>query len=383
MSIKIAIQGTALVLLLSILNHQQSTACAQGNLTPPGAPAPTMKSLSQIEPRTPISSVPYTISTGGSYYLTTNLFAGPGLGAVIIQADNVTVDLNGFTLANTNIGGVGISVQTAQKNLVVRNGTIQACSGNGVEARITTGCQFNNLGFFGNFIGLEGGSNTIVRGCIAANNTGDGISALNGSTISECTTAYNGRFGIVVNATTVVNLCSSTSNSVNGIRINGTNNVVSSCIVSLNVQEGIYSYGKNRITDCAVSANGSRGIFQSGGGGDWIEGCTVTDNGAYGIVTTGHAATILNNTASGNASGGITVSGDSGVIDGNAIISNGTGGSIGLNVANPSGTNNVIIRNRCIGQFNNYVITVPSKDAQRLSGGSGFVSTDPWANFSF
>ena len=63
----------ALALLLSTFNSQLSTLHAQGGLTPPGAPAPTMKSLAQIEPRTPISSVPFTISTAGSYYLTTNV----------------------------------------------------------------------------------------------------------------------------------------------------------------------------------------------------------------------------------------------------------------------------------------------------------------------
>jgi hypothetical protein len=41
---------------------------AQGSLTPPpGAPAPTMKTLDQIEARTPISSAPFTISAPGSY----------------------------------------------------------------------------------------------------------------------------------------------------------------------------------------------------------------------------------------------------------------------------------------------------------------------------
>jgi len=34
---------------------------AQGPLTPSGAPEPTMNTLGQVEPRTPISSLPYTI----------------------------------------------------------------------------------------------------------------------------------------------------------------------------------------------------------------------------------------------------------------------------------------------------------------------------------
>ena len=45
----------------------------QGSLAPPVAPQPSMRSLDQIEPRTPILSPPFTINTGGSYYLTGNV----------------------------------------------------------------------------------------------------------------------------------------------------------------------------------------------------------------------------------------------------------------------------------------------------------------------
>ena len=62
-------------------------ACAQGPLTPPGAPAATMKTLGLLEPRTAISNASYTISQPGSYYLTTNLVAtGHG---ITISSDNV------------------------------------------------------------------------------------------------------------------------------------------------------------------------------------------------------------------------------------------------------------------------------------------------------
>src|SRR5687767_7720762 len=86
---------SALLLLVFI---SASRVLGQGNLTPPGAPAPTMKTLDQIEPRIPIGSVPFTINAPGSYYLTGNLNTAT-TNAIIIRASDVTLDLRGFTLS--------------------------------------------------------------------------------------------------------------------------------------------------------------------------------------------------------------------------------------------------------------------------------------------
>jgi len=56
-------------------------AFSQGPLTPGGTPTPTMKTLTQIEPRTPIESLPFTITQPGSYYLTKNLAGVSGRAA--------------------------------------------------------------------------------------------------------------------------------------------------------------------------------------------------------------------------------------------------------------------------------------------------------------
>ena len=84
--------GFGMAFLLQVI----SVACfAQGDLVPPGPPGGTMKTLDQIEPRIPISRAPYVIASSGSYYLATNLVVDSG-DAIMIEADEVTLDLNGL-----------------------------------------------------------------------------------------------------------------------------------------------------------------------------------------------------------------------------------------------------------------------------------------------
>src|SRR5687768_1232856 len=76
-------------------------AFGQGSLTPPGSPGPTFKTLTQVEPRTPIASLPFTISAPGSYYLTTNLTGSTGIS---IRSSHVSLDLNGFAVTGSGAG---------------------------------------------------------------------------------------------------------------------------------------------------------------------------------------------------------------------------------------------------------------------------------------
>src|SRR5215471_6496790 len=101
---------------LSTINYQSLTCLAQGSLNPPGPPSPTMKSLDQIEPRTPVSSLPFSITNSVSYYLTTNLIAGSASG-VSISADNVTLDLSGFELVGGSALISGIVVSGTHTNI--------------------------------------------------------------------------------------------------------------------------------------------------------------------------------------------------------------------------------------------------------------------------
>src|SRR4051794_6471308 len=99
---------------LGCLSFSTMTVQAQGSLTPPpGAPVPVMKSLDQIEASTPLipgapgvtfntTNGTYTITQPGSYYLTGNLTKTNSGNCIHLAANNISLDLNGFTIFGTN-----------------------------------------------------------------------------------------------------------------------------------------------------------------------------------------------------------------------------------------------------------------------------------------
>ncbi len=165
---------------------------AQGPLTPPGAPAPVMKTLDQIEPRTPISSVPFTISQSGSYYLTRSLSVATG-DAITIAATDVTLDLNGFTLSSTAPGpgsGAAILLTDIERgNAAIRNGHI--CS-----TTTHSGTTFVKSGFLNGIRTVAGRSTVQVSELHITGMASAGIFA-GKSLVERCSVHTCGGSGIV------------------------------------------------------------------------------------------------------------------------------------------------------------------------------------------
>jgi len=188
--------------LLSTVNSLLAIAYAQGSLTPPGAPAPTMKSLDQIEARTPISSAPYVITKPGSYFLTTNLNVTAG-DAIDINASGVTLDLNGFTIASTAPGAAGTAIQleSGMNDLTIFNGHIRGgvtnnagiFGGNG----FLNGIYFSAYSPFGGFCSNVCVRGVSVYGCLSAGILITSAGNYNNASVIEgCTVQNVGGFGL-------------------------------------------------------------------------------------------------------------------------------------------------------------------------------------------
>lgn len=209
------------ILIIAVVSSFFATSAAfgQGSLTPPGAPAPTMKSLYQIEPRTPVGTATtpgnflaqFIINQPGAYYLTTNIFGESGKRGIQIEAGDVTLDLNGFSLIGHSNALHGIYFPfPATTNFTLRNGIIRGWSGG-------TGVQF---------FGVNG---TFEQLTVSANN--EGIRCGDGSQVRGCTVNDNIRSGIIVagaGCSILQNTCAG-NNTVNdsssgGIVVSGSGN---------------------------------------------------------------------------------------------------------------------------------------------------------------
>jgi hypothetical protein len=241
-----------------------------------------MKSLDQIEARTPISSAPFNITQPGSYYLVTNLVVTAG-DAIQINASGVTLDLNGFTISTTDSGttGIGIHFFNGQKDITITNGHIRGgitydsgtgtYSGGGFNlAMARTGDDpqnvlISNISISGCRTGINIGAGAVaVRFCaVRTISVGIGISA---RSVDQCVLNECGGSGI--SASVVANTVSTVTG--NGDAFFATE--VVNCF-------GTSASGKG--IDC-TSASNSVGISTSGIG---LEADTAQNS--YGRTTTG------------------------------------------------------------------------------------------------
>ncbi|MEM8834457.1 MAG: right-handed parallel beta-helix repeat-containing protein [Planctomycetota bacterium] len=388
-----------------------------GPLSPPAGPvASTAKPLGEIEPRVAINAVntPGTIGTAflisepGSYYLTGNVSVTNGFASgITVISNDVTIDLNGFTLEGNGSSGDGIFANFAQpRNITVRNGTVRGFN-NGIRLRTDSinGRLEDLLVENNSAIGAQVGFDFSVRDCVFRDNGTTGFSARSRLSLKDSSFISNAVTGVSgENDSTVVN-CIAHSSGGDDFRFFGTT-IFNNCQSVAAGLEGFDLGERCQLINCTAfdsffdGFSAQRSVFQNcvtnGCGADGFDAelctlsnCNATENLGVGFRLSN--CTLLGSLAQENVGGGIVASGSN--ISG-CTVSNNSSMAAALPGISAMGTcfvhRNIVFDNGgegivATGGGNSIVQNSLRGDSAVNNSGSSTVAdgliTNPWANF--
>jgi len=226
----------------AVIKLTQSKA-QSGNVTPGDAPG-----------------FPITISTTGTFILDGNLTVPANKHGIEITADNVTLDLNGFTIQGSGDGtGFGVYAGSANR-VVVQNGKVVDMGATGIHV--------------GQFSRVE---RVIVSNCGGYTALGVG----QGSSVVGCTVSDNDAIGINTGNNVLVTGNVLMGNSGTAISIGS--GTVSGNAISQNDSDGIYVYYNGLVIGNSITENAGKGVtFAYGSHAGYRE--NLIDGNALGTV---------------------------------------------------------------------------------------------------
>jgi hypothetical protein len=143
---------------------------------------------------------PVTITRPGSYVLAGNLQAPANRTGIVVSASEVSIDLNGFRI-NGGGGTAGRGIDSHQRGLTVRNGTIRGFKGDGIKTigalMVVDNMRVEENGGTGVF-DVTNGYARIVNSTIFGN-TGAGVSCRNSCHVEDNLISANVREGVFIN----------------------------------------------------------------------------------------------------------------------------------------------------------------------------------------
>ena len=349
-----------------------------GPLNPPAGPvAPTYKTLSEVEPRTPLSQATtpgdatnlFIITQPGSYYLTSETIGPSAKNGIRITTSNVTIDLNGFRLVGSagSLNGIVLPV-SGQRNITVKNGFVAAWGQLGIDLNLVRNC--------------------IVRDVQVVDSGGSGVHLGDCGVIAGCVALANGSNGFIVGQGGAISSSTARQNAADGFNT-GAAGTLTGCSAVLNGR-GIFASFGSTVTECSAYDNETDGISVASGA--TVARCSARANGEDGIAAS-TACSVRDNVCTSNAQGvnggaGIHIIGGDSRIEGN----NCSAQTRGIDVDGPG---NIITRNTCSGNTTNWDIVAANAvgpivqattNAAAITGNTyagALGSTDPSANFTY
>lgn len=328
-----------------------------GPLNPPAGPVTSSyKTLTEVEPRTAINSTntpggageTFLITQPGSYYLTGNITMSAGKTAIGVNASDVTIDMNGYTIIGQASGGLGIAGYGGAGRIVVRGGSFRA----------------------GPLLAISIGAESLVENVqVSQSTTGvDAISVGDRSVVRNCRVSTAGAAVLAGNQCFVTEL--TTQNVVTGVYALGkTDVVVEDCsLVATTSGTGVYGGLRATLRRCEL-----QGFTIGVAAGDYtlLDGVRIT-NSTVGI-NGGKFTSLRNVSVLTTTSGGIQV-GDFSALDrvevrNSADTAINMGNDCTLTQCTVSG---VVAAGVIAGSRNTFVDCTSSKN----TGGTGFLVAD-------
>lgn len=348
-----------------------AAAAFAGSLTPPAGPVgPTMKPLSEIEPRVAINAVntpgdatsQFKITQSGSYYLTGGIAGVAGKHGILVTASNVSIDLGGFEVHGIGGASSGIKAPSAPvlTGISVRNGTLSGWGSIALDLQAVSGTRVSDVRAVANGAGIFAGSTAVVTNCSVIDNTAASLP------------------GIYVGPKSVASHCSVSGSKCDGISAD-TDSVVSNCAASSNGDSGTDSGFRISsgvtLTGCSASGNFYAGVYIATSDAT-VSNCTMRNNDIGIYVQT--ASFVTGNSLADNNIG-ILVNGLRSRIDGNNVFD---GAAIGIQA--DAGLANVIVRNTVQIQSNAancYILGASNNVGTIVTLSATISTTNPWANF--
>lgn len=212
---------------------------------------------------------PVDLNEPGSYRLTGDLTIDELTIAIRVQANDVTIDLGGFTIQGPNVctggppptciydntEGVAVDAYDADaRNVEVRNGVVRGMGYMGVF--LGSRARTENLRAFSNgYIGIYSYGGSVHRNDTTAFNHGDGIFVFEGDSLITGNVSYQ--------------------NATDGIATTGTS-TISNNVTKGNGEDGIEAHAGSTVSDNVSANNLADGLNVTGSG---YKGNSLLGNG--------------------------------------------------------------------------------------------------------